>query len=322
MIGAGGLPELGIRRPVLVLVMNLLVALAGAAALLAVEVRELPDVDRPVVMVRANFPGASPETMDSEVTSVIEGAVARVSGVRELRSSSEEGNGRVRIEFAPGVDLDTAAADVREAVSRVERQLPDRVEEVNVVKADDDAGAIINISAISDKLTAEELARVVEQDIVPEIISIDGVADVNMFGNRRRMLHVAVDPLRLTSYGLAVGDVAAVLRNAPFDVPAGSFHSDLQDLIVRADASTVTADQIKSIIIRDNVHVGDIANVYFGPEDARTTVQLDGRSVIGMGVVRQAQSNTIEISDAVRRVVARLNERLKDVRLGIIRDDA
>jgi hydrophobe/amphiphile efflux-1 (HAE1) family protein len=322
VIGAGGLPELGIRRPVLVLVINLLVALAGLAALLAVEVRELPDVDRPVVMVRVQFPGASPETMDSEVTSLIEGAVARVSGVRELRSSSEENNGRVRVEFAPGVDLDTAAADVREAVSRVERQLPDRIEQVTVVKADDNADAIMNISAVSDTLTDEELARVVEKDIVPEIISIDGVADVSMFGDRQRALHVAVDPLRLTSYGLAISDVAAVLRNAPFDVPAGSFHSQDQDLIVRADASTVTDAEIKNIIIRDNVRIGDIANVFFGPEDANTTVQLDGRSVVGMGVVRQAQSNTIDISDAVTGALERLNTRLPNVRLAIIRDDA
>jgi hydrophobe/amphiphile efflux-1 (HAE1) family protein len=322
MIGAGGLPELGIRRPVLVLVINLLVALAGLAALLAVEVRELPDVDRPVVMVRVQFPGASPETIDSEVTSLIEGAVARVSGVRELRSSSEENNGRVRVEFAPGVDLDTAAADVREAVSRVERQLPDRIEQVTVVKADDDAGAIINISATSDKLTNEELARVVEQDIVPEIISIEGVADVTMFGDRQRALHVAVDPLRLTSYGLAISDVAAVLRNAPFDVPAGSFHSEDQDLIVRADASTVTDAEIRNIIVRDNVRIGDIANVFFGPEDAQTTVQLNGRPVVGMGVVRQAQSNTIDISDAVGKTLERLNAQLSDVHLTIIRDDA
>ncbi|HEX5419725.1 MAG TPA: efflux RND transporter permease subunit [Gammaproteobacteria bacterium] len=322
MIGPGGLPALGIRRPALVLVINLLIALAGIAALLAVDVRELPDVDRPVVMVRAQFPGAAPETLDSEVTSLIEGAVARVSGVRELRSSSEEDNARVRVEFSPGVDLDTAASDVREAVSRVERQLPTGIEQLTVVKADDDAGAIINVAAVSDSLTQEELARTVEQDIVPEIISIDGVADVNVYGDRQRALHVAVDPLRLASYGLAITDVSNVLRSAPLDVPAGSFHSKNQDLIVRADASAVTAAQVKAMIVRGDVRVGDVANVYFGPEDAQTTVQLNDRSVVGMGVVRQAQSNTIDISDAVRRAVQRLNSRLPNVRLEIIRDDA
>ena len=133
------LPSLSIRRPVLVLVINLLVVLAGLAALFAVEVRELPNVDRPVVTVRVDFPGASPETMDTEVVSLLEGAIARVSGIDTIRSASEENNGRIYIEFRPGVNIDSAAADVREAVSRVTRRLPDRVEQVVVVKADDDA---------------------------------------------------------------------------------------------------------------------------------------------------------------------------------------
>ena len=115
------LPSLSIRRPVLVLVMNLLIVLAGLAALIAVEVRELPDIDRPVVTVRVDFPGASPETMDAEVVSLLEGAVARVSGIDRIRSASEENNGRIYIEFRPGTDIDSAAADVREAVSRISR---------------------------------------------------------------------------------------------------------------------------------------------------------------------------------------------------------
>ena len=116
-----GLPGLSVRRPLLAAVMNLLIVIAGLAAMLGVEVRELPDVDRPIVSVRANLPGAAPETMDAEVTSILEGAISRVSGVREINSSSEENNSRIRIEFNPGVDLDTAASDVREAVSRVSR---------------------------------------------------------------------------------------------------------------------------------------------------------------------------------------------------------
>src|SRR6056300_61810 len=132
----GGLPELGVRRPWLTLVMNLLIAIAGVAALLAIEVRELPDVDRPIVSVRALMPGASPETMDAEVTRLLEGAVARVSGVVEINSASEENNTRIWIEFRPGTEVDQAAADVREAVSRIERELPDSVEQVSIFKAD------------------------------------------------------------------------------------------------------------------------------------------------------------------------------------------
>ena len=320
--GVNDLPSVSVRRPVLVLVLNLLIVLAGIAAILGVETRELPDVDRPIVSVRAVYPGSSPETMDAEVISLIEGAVARVSGVENINSASEENAGRMRIEFSPDTDLDSAAADVREAVSRVMRELPERVEQVEVVKADDDSEAIVNVAVQSDSLLAEELTRVVEQDIIPELVSIDGVADVQLFGDRRRMLRVVADPLRLASYRLSVTDVADALRRAPFDVPAGSFRSVDQELIVRADASVVTAEQVADIVIDEPVRIGDVANVYFGPEDATTYTRLNGRSVIGLGVVRQAKSNTVAISDDIHAAVERLDARFRDVDITITDDRA
>jgi len=316
------LPSLSVRRPVLVLVANLLVVLAGLAALLAVEVRELPNVDRPVVTVRVDYPGASPETMDAEVISLLEGAVARVSGIYRLRSASEENNGRMYVEFRPGVDIDSAAADVREAVNRVARRLPERVEQVVVVKADDDAQAVVSLAVRSDSLTGERLTRVVEKDIVPMLVSIDGVADVQVSGDRRQVLRVAVDPLRLTSFGLSVADVAAALRQAPFDVPAGSFRSAEQQLIVRADATATEADEIADIVIRDSVRIADVANVYFGPEDAETLSRLDGEPVLGLDVIRQANSNTIEISSGIVDAVARINERFDELEIRITDDQA
>tara|TARA_R110002072_G_scaffold59158_1_gene150665 strand:- start:1491 stop:4625 length:3135 start_codon:yes stop_codon:yes gene_type:complete len=316
------LPSLSIRRPVLVLVISLLISLAGLAAIMAVEVRELPDVDRPIVTVRAEYPGASPETMDAEVISLIEGAVARVSGIKSIESSSEENNGRIRIEFAPGSDLNSAASDVREAVSRVSRQLPDRVEQVLVVKADDDSRPVLNIAVRSNTLMEEELNRIVEKDIIPPLVSISGVADVQQSGSRQRLLRVVVDPLRLTSYGLSVTDVAEVLREASFDVPAGSFRSEDQQLIVRADASAVTAAQVSDMIIRDTQRIGDVANVFFGPEDAASYTRLDGESAIGLGVIRQAHANTIEISEGVHQAVERLNSRFDDLELVVTDDNA
>ncbi|MGB5629269.1 MAG: efflux RND transporter permease subunit, partial [Woeseiaceae bacterium] len=316
------LPSLSIRRPVLVLVANLLIVLAGLAALLAAEVRELPNVDRPVISVRVDYPGASPETMDAEVVSLLEGAVARVSGIETIRSASEENNGRINIEFRPGTDIDSAAADVREAISRVTRRLPERVEQVVVVKADDDAQAVVSLAVMSDSLTEERLTRVVEKDIIPMLISIDGVADVQLSGDRQRVLRVALDPLRLTSYNLSVGDVAAALRQAPFDVPAGSFKSAEQQLIVRADATAIDASQIADIIIRNSVRVGDVANVYFGPEDASSLSRLDGRPVLGLNVLRQANSNTIEISAGIIAAVERINARFGELDIVVTDDQA
>jgi hydrophobe/amphiphile efflux-1 (HAE1) family protein len=321
-VSRNDLPSLSVRRPVLVLVANLLVVLAGLAALLAVEVRELPNVDRPVVTVRVDYPGASPETMDAEVISLLEGAVARVSGIYRMRSASEENNGRMYVEFRPGTDVDSAAADVREAVNRVSRRLPDRVEQVVVVKADDDAQAVVSLAVLSDSLTEESLTRVVEQDVIPMLISIDGVADVQPSGNRKRVLRVAVDPLRLTSYELSVSDVAAALREAPFDVPAGSFRSQDQQLIVRADATAVSADEVADIVVRNSVRVGDVASVYFGPEDAETLSRFDGRPVLGLNVIRQANSNTMEISAGINAAVERINTRFDELELRVTDDQA
>lgn len=318
----GGLPALGIRRPMLVMVLSLLIALAGIAAIRGVEVRELPDVDRPVVGVNARLPGASPETMDAEVTRILEGAVARVSGVQSIRSSSEENNARIRIEFSPDADLDVAASDVREAVARAQRQLPDEVEEVNVQKSESDAETVVDVAVLGDGLREEELTRIVETDIIPEFTAIDGVADVPLFGDRQRVLHVVVEPARLARFGLSAADVAQVLQQAPFDIPVGSFKSDTQELLIRADASALTEEQIRELVVEGTTRIRDVANVYFGPEDASSLVRLNGQPVIGFGVVRQASANTIRISEAVQQRLADLDRRFDELEFVVTQDNA
>ena len=317
-----GLPELGVRRPWLVLVMNLLIAICGLAALMAIEVRELPDVDRPVVSVNAFLPGASPETMDAEVTRLLEGAAARVAGVININSSSEENSSRIRIEFRPDIETDQAANDVREAISRIERDLPEALERLSVFKADEQAEEIIRVAIRSQVYSEEELNRIIEQDIVPRFISLPGVADAPLFGSRKRVLRVILDPLRLTSYGLTVADVAAVLQAAPLDVPAGSFRAGEQQLLVRADAAVTKEEDIASLIIRDEIRVGQVAKVAFSPEDSTSFVRLNGERVVGISVVRQAGSNTIRIAEGVRAAVRDLNESMEGIQLEISSDDA
>ncbi|MCK0098585.1 efflux RND transporter permease subunit [Qipengyuania sp. S6317L1] len=316
------LPMLAVKRPLLIFVLNLLIVIAGVAAFLGTEVRELPNVDRPVVTVTANLPGAAPETMDAEVTSVLENAAARVNGVRQIRSSSEENNTRIRVQFEPGTDLDAAASDIRESVSRVTRELPDRVEQVRVVKADEDAESIMTIAVSSDAYDVMELTRIVENDITPELLAADGVASIDPFGTRERQLRVAVDPNRLARFGLTISDVAGALEQAPFDTPVGSLDSDAQTLIVRAEATAATPELIANVVIREEVRIGDVAEAYFAPADATSYVRLDGEPVIGLGIIRQANSNTIAISDASRAAVDRLNERFEEIDIRVISDDA
>jgi hydrophobe/amphiphile efflux-1 (HAE1) family protein len=322
MARASELPELSVRRPTLVVVVNLLIVIAGLAALFGIEVRELPDVDRPVVTTRALFDGASPETMDAEVTSVIEGAVARVSGVRTIRSASEENNMRVRAEFLPNVALDVAANDVREAVAAVERKLPDGVKDITIVKADADASPIIRLALVSNRLSQEALTQLAEDDVAAELSAIPGVATVDLFGDQERVLRIVIDPTRLASYGLSIDDVARSLKSTSLDVPAGSFKSDDQLLLVRADASIWRPSDIEGLLLRADVRLGDVAQAFYGPTDAQSYSLLNGRKVIGLGVIRRAKSNTIEISGAVDKAVAALNKRLDDVEIVKISDDA
>jgi len=316
------LPDLAIRRPTLIVVMNLMIVIAGLSALFGVEVRELPDVDRPVVMVRAFFDGASPETMDAEVTSAIEGAVARVSGITTINSASEENNARIRAEFGPGVDLDIAANDVREAVARISRQLPEGVDEVTVVKADTDASPVIRLALVSETLPQETLTRLAEDDVTAELSAIPGVATVQLFGNQEPVLRIVVEPMRLASFGLSIDDVARALRSTDLDVPVGSFKSDNQLLLVRADASIWQPSDIEALELKPNVPLGSVARAYYGPAEAESYSLLNGRKVVGLGIIRRAQSNTIAISDGVDAAIERLNRRLDDAEIIKVSDDA
>ncbi len=318
----GDLPSISVRRPILAIVANLLIVLAGVAAILGVEVRELPEVERPRITITADYPGASPETVDAEVTRALEGAAARVAGVRSISSQSEEGGARIVVTFASSVDIDDVAGDAREAVSDVRRRLPDGVESVFVVKADDEADPILRLAVWSDTLDREALSARIDDTLVPELASVPGVADVQVNGLRERTLTVVVDPLRLASYGLSIADVEATLADAPVDVPAGSLETSGQNLLIRADASVVTEEAIERLVIRGTTRIGDVASAFFGPEEASSEVRWNGREVVGLGVVRQPSSNTVEISGEIRAIAAALDRRLTDIELAVTADNA
>ena len=321
-IGGQGISDLSVRRPYLAAVFSLLIVIAGIGAMWGVEVRELPDVDRPIVSVRANYPGASPTTVDAEVASLVEGAVARVAGVRSVSTSSEEGNFRMRVEFSPDRDLANASNDVREAVSRVENRLPGGVEDLFVVKSEQDADPIMDIAVWSNERPIDALTRLVEDAIATEFTAVDGVAEVVLFGDRQRVLRVEVKPDRLAAFELSIGEVADVLRAAQFDVPVGSFGSGALEVLVRADATVSSPERIEDLVLRDDVRLGDVAAVYFGLASPESVARLDGRMVVSLGIVRQAQSNTVRISEQIARAVERLKLRFPDLGFEITSDDA
>ena len=322
----GGSTALFIRRPVFAFVINVLIIVAGMAAFLAVEIRELPDVDSPVVTIDTSFSGASAETIDRELTSTLEGAVSRVSGVKAISSSSSFGRSRVTVEFNDSVNLDVAASDMRDAISRVQNDLPEDADVPRIVKADANANAVMRLAVTSDTMPIQDLTVFVEDQIVDALSAVPGVADVQIFGDREKIFRVDINQARLSALGLTIADVRSALASVAFDTPAGSLTSNSQDLVVRATASVTTPDQFENLAVGDRanmIRLRDVATVTLGADIGQSALRANGRTGVGLGIIRQAQSNTLRISEGVREAVATLRNSLPEgVDIRITGDDA
>ncbi len=318
-----GISALCVRRPVLTVVFNLLIVLAGIAAFSGVEIRELPDIDRPVITIRADYQGAAPEAIDTQVTRVLEGAASRVPGVKAISSRSRSGNSRIVVEFDESIDLNVAANDLRDAVGNVQRFLPDEVDNLAIVKADDNSDAIMRLAATARDMPIQDLTKLVEDRVVDRLAAVEGVADVTVYGDREPLVRVLVNPNKLASRGLAISDLDNVLRTVALDDPAGSLTGSGQSLLVRADASVTSGEDIEAIRINRTTRVGDVADVIFGPAERSSTIRVNGQTGLGMGIIRQAKSNTLDISAGVRAAVAELNASIPEgVEIRVTSDDA
>ncbi|MCU0901558.1 MAG: efflux RND transporter permease subunit [Cypionkella sp.] len=312
-----------VRRPILAFVLNALIVIGGLAGLLGADVRELPAVDRPVVSVTTSYAGAAPETIDREVTAVIEGAAGRVAGVKSISSSSRFGSSRVTVEFNDSVDLDVAATDLRDAVARQTNNLPDGADAPRVVKSDADADAILRIAVTSARRSADELTTLVRDLAESRLLAAPGVADLQIFGERELSFRVDVDLMQLAARGLTLADLRAVLGDAAFDAPAGALSSESQSLLVRTTAAIRTTEQIEALTIAGNVRLGDVAQVTLGPDPGASILRANGETGIGIGIIRQANGNSLAISESVRQVVSDLQPLLpEDVRMFVTSDSA
>ncbi len=312
-----------VRRPILAAVLNTLLVVAGLAALVGVEVRELPDVDRPSISVRTTYEGAAPETIDQEVTQTIEGAVARVSGVKTISSNSQFGTSRVTMEFGDNVDMAVAANDVRDAIGRVTNQLPDDADEPQIIKADSDSQPIMRLAVTSSTLSMEDLTKLVDDEVIDRLAAVDGVADVELYGDQEKVFRVDLNQAALASRGLTVTDISTALASAALDVPAGSLKSSTQDIVVRATASLTKPEDFSNLLIKDNIRLRDVATVMLGADDESTSLRSNGVQGVGLGVIRQAQSNTLNISTGVKAAVEAMSANLpQGTRIVVTGDDA
>ncbi|KZL25460.1 efflux RND transporter permease subunit [Pseudovibrio sp. WM33] len=318
-----GLYALCVRRPVLAITLNLLIIVAGIAALLGVEVREMPNVDRPVVTVTTTYSGAPPEVTDAEITSVLEKAIARTAGIESISSNSKYGRSRITVEFNDSVDVSEAANDIRDAVSGAGRNLPVDADTPVVVKADADADPVMRVVVTSDEMRIEELSKFVDDEIVDRITSVPGVASVDLYGSQTPVFKIAINVQAMSSRGLTPDNLRSVLEELALDTSGGSLETGDQELFVRANSDVKTAEQIGMVKLNETTRIRDIAFVSYGPERASSGAFYNGKRAVGMGVIRSANSNTIDISNDVRAEIERMQDQLpNDVEVNVSSDDA
>lgn len=319
----GGSTALFIRRPVFAFVINVLIVVAGLAAFTGVDIRELPDVDRPVVTISTDFSGASAETIDRQLTQVLENAVARVSGVKSISSTSSFERSRVTVEFNDGVDLNVAAADMRDAISRVANTVPEAADPSRIIKADSNADPVMRLAVTSDTMSVDDMTVLIEDQIQDVLSAVPGVADVQINGDRAKIFRIDINQARLASYGLTLADVATALNSMGLDAPAGSLRSSDQAIVVRATANLEKPEDFENVYIKGRTQIRDVATVTLGPDVESSAVRSNGKMAIGLGIVRQAQSNTLDISQGVRAAVANLQQTLPlGVNIAVTSDDA
>jgi multidrug efflux pump len=311
------LSDLSIRRPVLATVASLLLVVGGIAAFLNLPLRELPDVDPPVVSVSTNYRGAAASVVETRITQIIEDAISGIEGIETIQSSSDNGRSGVTVQFVLGRDLEAATNDIRDAISRVIGNLPPGIDPPQVAKVDADAQAIMWLNFASDRLDALELSDYAERYLVDSLSTMPGVASVIVGGRQRYAMRIWLDREALAARGLTVGDVAAALRRENVELPAGSVEAAQRDFSVRIDRSYRSPEQFAALPMgkgRDGhiVRLGEVAKVELGSMDRRNLFRGNGKQQVGLGIVKQSTANTVTVAQAVRAEVERISATLPE----------
>ena len=306
------LPEICIRRPVLATVLSLIILLIGLISYTRLSVREYPRIDEPVVSVNTTYRGASAEVVESQVTKILEDSLAGIEGVELMTSQSRSERSQINVRFALKRDPDSAAADVRDKVSRVRAKLPDTVDEPVIAKVESDSQPIIYIAVQAGNLTPLEASDYVKRYVQPRLSVLPGAADVRIFGERQVSMRINLDRTRLAGYKLTVQDVEDAIRRQNAEIPAGRIESQAREFTVVAETDLQSPEQFSNIIVANvggyPVRVRDVGTAVIGAIDERTVSRFNGRPSLNVGVIKQAVANPLDLSKAVREEVVRINE--------------
>ena len=311
------LSDLSVRRPVFATVLSLLLVIVGLMATLRLSIREYPDISRPIVSVSVFYRGASANVIESRITQVLEDQIAGVEGVEKLTSSSQDEFSRINIEFSMDRDLDGAANDVREAISRVTSRLPDEADAPQIAKVDDAAEPIIYVNFSSTARNALELTDYIGRYVTDRFSSLPGVASVRVGGGSRYSMRVWLDREALAARQLTVNDIENALRRENVEFPAGRIESREREFTLRTRTSMESAEDFRQLVIgrsRDGylVRLGDVADGRLAAEDQRNLARANGLPGISLGIIPNSKANVLEVSQAVRSEIERVNLSLPD----------
>ncbi|MBX7152952.1 efflux RND transporter permease subunit [bacterium] len=321
------LSHISIQRPVLATVMSLTIMLFGIIAFLRLPVREYPDIDAPIISVVTLYRGASSSVVETEITNVLEEQFATLEGVKTLTSSSREEGSVITIEFELTRNVDEAANDVRDRVSRIRGALPQEVDDPVISKVDANAQAIVWLALSSEHHNGLELTDIGDRILKERIQRLPGVGSVIIGGERRYAMRVWLDPLRMAAHGLTTQDIEAAIRRENAEIPGGRVEGLGREFAVRTRGELAKAEEFGAIIVAQKntniVRLRDVADVTVGAADERTVARYNGLPAVGLGIVKQSKASTVDVAAAIRAALPELEKLLPEgMRLDVAFDSS
>ena len=308
--------ELSIRRPVLATVLTLIIVIFGVIGYTSLGVREYPSVDNPVISVNCSYPGANADVIENQITEPLEQNINGIPGIRSLSSVSSQGSSRITVEFELSVDLETAANDVRDKVSRAQRFLPRDCDPPTVSKADADAQPILMLAVQSDKRSLLEISEIADLTIKEQLQTISDVSAVQIWGEKRYSMRIWLDPAKMAGYGITPVDVKTALDKENVELPSGSIEGNTTELTIRTMGLMHTAQEFNDLVVRESddriIRLSDIGRAELGPQDTRSYMKMNGVPMVGVVVIPQPGANHIEIADAVYERVETMKKDLPE----------
>ena len=315
--------QTSLRRPVFAIVLNLVIVLFGIIGFKFLGVRDYPAIDPPNISVSTSYEGANSDIIESQITEPLEKAINGIPGVKNISSSSNQGRSNINVEFELGVDLETAANDVRDKVGQATRSLPQDIDAPPVVsKADANAQPIIAVTVQSNTRNLLEVTEYAENNIVERLQTIPGVSSISVWGEKRYAMRIWFKPAKLQAYGLSTNDVQNALLTQSVELPAGKISGNTTELSVRTFGQLNTEDQFNNLIIKNiggvNVKLSDVADVVLGPENEESGLKESGVPMIMLAIIPQPGSNYVSISDEFYKRLADIKKEVPaDMKLDV-----